>query len=68
MTMLTSPDCRLEPVADQSRRDSANATTVARRAMLKRICFYILVGLLEGGVMAAGIALKTVAYFWRFPI
>jgi hypothetical protein len=40
----------------------------ARRAILKRISLQILVGLLAGGAMAACIALRAMAYFWRFPI
>ena len=70
MKMLTFTDSRFKPAADRSRRrDTADAAAIdARRAMLKQICLQILVGLLAGGAMAACIALKTAAYFWRFPI
>jgi hypothetical protein len=68
--MLTYQDSPFKPVAEPSGRPStANAAEIdARRATLTRICLQILVGLLAGGAMAAGIALKTAAYFWRFPI
>ncbi|MGH6714235.1 MAG: hypothetical protein ACREEK_35425 [Bradyrhizobium sp.] len=70
MTMLTYPGSRFKPIAHPSGpRDTANAARIgARRAMLKRICLHIVVGLLAGGAMAAIIALRTAAYFWRFPI
>ena len=70
MTMLTYPDSRFKPTGHPTgRRHTANAAKVdARRAMLTRIRLQTLVGLLAGGAMAAGIALKTAAYFWRFPI
>ena len=70
MAMLTYPDTRFKPIARSSAgRDTANAAAIdARRATLKRICLHIFVGLLAGGALAAVMALKTAAYFWRFPI
>jgi len=59
---------------DMGKRVSAEPTpaTLAantpRRATLKLVGLRILAGLLAGGAMAAIIALKTAAYFWRFPI
>ena len=70
MTALTHSDSRIKPVTRASaRRDTANPTRInAPRASLKQICLHILVGLLAGGALAAAIALKAAAYFWRFPI
>ena len=45
-----------------SRTDKARAYLAA----IKRICLWMLMGLLAACALAAVIALKTAIYFWRF--
>lgn len=67
MAMLTHTDGRFKPDSYPSeRRHIASATPVAP-ATIRRICLRALAVLLEGGALTAVIALKTAAYFWRFP-
>jgi hypothetical protein len=40
----------------------------AHLAMIKRFCLCALTILLASGALAAVIALKTAAYFWRFKL
>jgi len=42
--------------------------TSARRTAIKQICVSALTVLLAGGLLAAGIALKTAIYFARFHL
>jgi hypothetical protein len=69
MTALTHSDSRIKPAARAlAPRGTASPGRIARHVTLKRICLQILVGLLGCGALVAVIAIKTAAYFWRFPI
>lgn len=69
MTMLTHTGNRLKPASYSSgRRATAGATPVgAHLAVFKRFCVCAVAVLLAGGAVAGIIAVKTAAYFWRFP-
>ena len=69
MTMLTHTGNRFKAVSYSSgRRDRAGATPVgAHLAASKRFCVCAVAVLFAGGAVAGIIAVKTAAYFWRFP-
>lgn len=66
MTMLTHPGS--EPASYRSGPRDIAGTTIVEYAMLKRFCLRAVGPLLAGGAVAGIIALKTAAYFWRFPL
>ena len=69
MTMLTHAGNRFKPASYSSgRRDIAGAAPVgAHLATFKRFCVCAVAVLLAGGAVAGIMAVKTAAYFWRFP-
>ena len=69
MTMLTHTRNRFKPASHSSgRRDTPGATPVGvHLAAFKRFCVCAVAVLFAGGAVAGIIAVKTAAYFWRFP-
>lgn len=69
MTMLTHTGNRFKPASySPGRRDTAGATPVgAHLAVFKRFCVCAVAVLLAGGAVTGIIAIRTAAYFWRFP-
>jgi hypothetical protein len=69
MAMLTNSGNRFKRASHSSgRRATAGATPVgAHLAVFKRFCVCAVAVMLAGGAFPGIIAVKTAAYFWRFP-
>jgi hypothetical protein len=69
MTMLMHPGSRFKPASHASRRRDVVGLPPAdaQLAAIKRFFLCVLAALLAGGAVAGVIAIRTAAYFWRFP-